>query len=159
MAKREYQTKVGKESKTAKAITTNAPISLKFSTEIANQIKGKYVNKMIDWLKRIEEQEEYLPLKKYNKKVAHRKGEAKNQTKTGRYPKKAVIAWNNLLKSVKNNADFKGLDEEKLVITHAFASSGINRYSYQSKGKIGGKARRKNATHIEVIVSENKGKI
>lgn len=158
MTKRNYQTKVGQESKTAKAITTNAPISLKFSTEIAKQIKSKNVDKVISWLKRIENKEEFLPLKKYNKKVAHRKGETKEGTKSGRYPKKAVTTWINLLESAKNNADFKGLDEEKLIILHAFASSGINRYSYQSKGRIGGKARRKNATHIEVIVSENKGK-
>ncbi len=158
MAKRNYQTNVGKESKTAKAINTNAPISLKFSTEIINQIKGKYVNKVIAWLKRIEEKEEFLPLTKYDKKVAHRKGEAKAGAKAGRYPTKVVKAWQELLESVKNNADFKGLDQEKLVIIHAFASSGINRYSYQSKGRIGGKARRKNATHIEVIVSEVGGK-
>lgn len=154
MSKREYQNEVGKKSKTARAITTNAPISLKFSTEIVNQIKGKYLNKIILWLKRIENEEEFLPLKMYDKKVAHRKGEAKKGSKAGRYPKKVVRAWAELLESVKNNADFKGLDEEKLVIIHAFASSGINRYSYQSKGRIGGKARRRNATHIEVIVSE-----
>lgn len=156
MSKVTYQTKVGKAEKTAKAITTNAPISLKYSTELSKLIKGKYVNKVLAMLKRIENEEEYLPLRKYNKKVAHRKGEAKNNVKSGRYPKKVVKAWAELIESAKNNADFKGLDEEKLVIIHAFASKGISRYSYQSKGRIGGKSRRKNATHIEVIISEAK---
>jgi len=158
MSKTTYQNNVGKESKTARAITANAPISLKFSNEVVNQIKGKYVNKVLAWLKRIENEEEFLPLKMYDKKVAHRKGESKEGAKAGRYPKKVVKAWAELLESAKNNADFKGLDQEKLVIIHAFASSGINRYSYQAKGKIGGKARRKNATHIEVIVTEVGGK-
>jgi large subunit ribosomal protein L22 len=156
MSKTTYQTKVGKSTKTAKAVTTNAPVSLKYSTELANLIKGKYVNKVLELLERVENEEEHLPLRKYNKKVAHRKGEAKNGVKAGRYPKKVVKAWSELIESAKNNADFKGLDTENLVIIHAFASKGISRYSYQAKGRIGGKSRRKNATHIEVIVSEVK---
>jgi large subunit ribosomal protein L22 len=156
MAKTNYQAIVGKESKTAKAMITNAEGSLKYSTEICNQIKGKTVEKALAWLIRIKNHEEYLPLRMYNKKVAHRKGDAKAGVKSGRYPEKTIQTFINLLESAKSNADFKGLDEENLTIIHAFASMGINRYSYQSKGKIGGKARRKNSTNIEVIVSEVK---
>jgi len=156
MAKKVYQSKVGQESKIARAMTTNANISLKYSTEISNQLKGKQLDKAIAWLERILAHEEYLPLKKYHKKVAHRKGRAVEGVKSGRYPEKAIKAFVNLLESVKSNADFKGLDADKLMIIHAFASKGISRQTHQSKGKIGGKARRKNATHIEVIVSEVK---
>ncbi len=157
MTKKNYQAEVGKKDKTAKARISNANISLKYSTEICNQIKGRYLKKTIEWLEKIKTHEEYLPLKRYNRKVAHRKGESKEGTKSGRYPEKTVNEFLTLLNSAKNNADFKGLDSEKLNIIHAFASKGMTRYSYQKKGKIGGKARRKNATHIEVIVSEVKG--
>lgn len=157
MSKKNYQAEVGKPSKTAKAIITNANISLKYSTEICNQIKGLPVNKVIAWLERIEAHKEYLPLMRYNKKVAHRKGDALNGSKSGRYPEMTCKEFISLLNLAKNNADFKGLDSEKLIILSAFASMGINRYSYQSKGKIAGKARRVNATHIEVIVMEQKG--
>jgi len=156
MAKRDYQAEVGKESKKAKALITNANVSLKYSTEVCNQIKGKLVEKMIAWLIRIERHEEFLPLKRYNKKVGHRKGDSKNGEKAGRYPEMTVRAFINLLELAKNNADFKGLDPEKLIILNAFASKGFTRMSYQSKGKISGKARRVNATHIEVIVQEVK---
>ncbi|MBT4870630.1 MAG: 50S ribosomal protein L22 [Candidatus Diapherotrites archaeon] len=156
MAKKVYQATVGKESKTAKAMTTNANISLKYSTEICNQLKSKNVDKAIAWLTRIVNHEEYLPLKRYHRKVAHRKGDAKEGVKSGRYPEKTIASFLTLLNSAKSNADFKGLDDDKLTIIHAFASKGISRMTYQSKGKIGGKARRKNATHIEVIVSEVK---
>jgi len=156
MAKRSYQAEVGKPSKTAKAIITNSNISLKYSTEICNQIKGLPVEKALAWLARIETHEEYLPLKKYHKKVAHRKGDSKEGVKSGRYPEMTCRAFISLLNLAKNNADFKGLDAEKLIILTAFASMGINRYSYQSKGKISGKSRRQNATHIEVIVMEQK---
>ncbi|MEK6959357.1 MAG: 50S ribosomal protein L22 [archaeon] len=156
MAKKNYQAEVGKPSKSAKALITDANISIKYATEIANQIKSRPVNQVIDWLIRIERHEEYLPLKRYHKKVAHRKGDSREGVKSGRYPEKAVQAFINLLKLAKNNADFKGLDSEKLVIIHAFVSMGTARYGYQSKGKIAGKARRHNSTHIEVIVQEVK---
>ncbi|MFA5763784.1 MAG: 50S ribosomal protein L22 [archaeon] len=156
MAKREYQANVGKESKTARALITNANASLKYSTEICNQMKGKYVNATIEWIERIINHEEYLPLKKYNTKVAHRKGESKQGVKSGKYPEKTLKIFLELLSSVKNNADFKGLDVDKVNIIHAFASKGVSRVTYQSKGKISGKARKRNATHIEIIVSEVK---
>ncbi|MDD3083910.1 MAG: 50S ribosomal protein L22 [Candidatus ainarchaeum sp.] len=156
MAKKNYQKNVGKEDKTARAIIKNANISIKYSTEICNQIKGLYLEKTVNWLERIINHEEYLPLKKYNKKVAHRKGEAKKGFKSGRYPEKTISVFIELLNLVKNNADTKGLNTDKLNIIHSFASKGITRYGHQSKGKIGGKTKRKNATHIEVIVSEVK---
>jgi large subunit ribosomal protein L22 len=156
MTKTEYQANVGKASKTARALMTNANVSIKYSTEICNQIKGKYVEDVIIWLEKIIAHEDYLPLKRYNKKVAHRKGEAKNGVKSGRYPQKTIRVFIDLLNSVKNNADFKGLDVERINIIHAFASMGVSRTTYQSKGKISGKARKRKSTHVEVIVSEVK---
>jgi large subunit ribosomal protein L22 len=156
MTGKNYQAEVGKSGKTARAYVSNAPVSVKYSTEICNQIKTRPVNKAIEFLKRIESHEEYLPLKTYHKKVAHRKGQAKQGVKSGRYPEKVVNQFIKLLELAKSNADFKGLDAEKLLIIHAFASMGINRFSYQSKGRIQGKARRRNATNIEIIVQEMK---
>lgn len=154
MSKRTYQATPGKESKTAKAILANANVSLKYSTEIFNQIKGQPVNKVILYMERVKKHEDHVPLRKYNKKVAHRKGEAKQGVKSGRYPEKVVVKFKELLELVKNNADFKGLDTEKLIILTGFASQGFKRQNMQSKGKIGGKVRYKKSTHLEVVVSE-----
>jgi large subunit ribosomal protein L22 len=151
-----YQNEVGKPSKTARAFLGNAPISVKYSTELCNLIKTKPVNKAIEYLNRIIAHEEYLPLKMYHKKVAHRKGNALMGQKAGRYPEKVASEFIKLLELAKANADFKGLDSEKLLIIHAYANMGMNRFSYQSKGRIAGKARRRNATNIEVIVQEMK---
>jgi len=156
MGETRYQAEVGKASKTARAMLKNAPVSVKYSTEICNQIKTRPVNKAIEFMQRIISHEEYLPLKRYNKKVAHRKGQAKEGEKAGRYPEKVANAFIQLLELAKTNADFKGLDPEKLLIIHAYANMGMNRYSYQSKGRIAGKARRRNATNIEIIVQEMK---
>jgi len=157
MVKTKYQAAPGRESKTAKATLKNAGISLKYSTEMFREIKGRPVDKSIKRLGRIAEKEEALPLRKYNKKVAHRKGDAKSGVKSGRYPAKAAKRFVELLELAKANADFKGLDTEKLLVLHGHASQGFSRQSLQPKGRIGGKVRQRKSTHLEVVVTEVKG--
>ncbi len=155
MVKKTYQVQVSK-SNTARAYVANSGISLKYATEICREINGKPLEKAVAFLERVIAKHDFLPLRKFNRKVGHRKGESKSGVKSGRYPEKACMAFIKLLNSVKANADFKGMDAEKLLIVHAFASKGFRRYSFQPKGRIGGRRRRKKATHIEVIVREGK---
>ncbi len=156
MVKKNYQVELGDKRKTARAIITNAQVSLKYATTICNKIKGQLVNKSIASMQRIEAHEEYLPLTRYNKKIGHKKGNALGTTKSGRYPERTVAKFIELLKLVKNNAEAKGLDSEKLSVLNAFASMGMSRYNSQPKGKIGGKMRRHKSTHLEIIVTEVK---
>src|SRR3989344_1642147 len=72
MVKRNYQIEL-KGKKIAKAMTKNANVSLKFSLELIREIKGKRVDKAEAFLRRIRKQEEFLPLRVYKKKVAHRR--------------------------------------------------------------------------------------
>ena len=155
MVKKTYQisTSAG-AARIAKAMMKNKPVSLKYSLEIISNIKGQRLDKSLAWLGRIMRMEEFLPLRVYHKKVPHRKGEAKMFAKAGRYPFRVVKAFIGLLNTVKANADYKGLDSENLLITHAFASQGFARMSYQSQGRISGKARKRKAAHIEIVVRE-----
>ncbi|MBI4210127.1 MAG: 50S ribosomal protein L22 [Candidatus Diapherotrites archaeon] len=155
MVKKEYQIQGLVQAKsTAKAMMKNKPVSLKYSLEIMSNIKGMRVDKAITWLNRIIRMEEFLPLRRYNKKVGHKRGEAKGFAKAGRYPIRCLKAFVELLNSVKANADYKGLDSENLLIAHMFASQGFGRRSYQPQGRISGKARSSKSTHLEVVVRE-----
>ncbi len=156
MVKKEYQLKVKDEKHCAKAVIKNRRVSTKYAVEIANVIKGKPAGKALAFLERVAEKKEYLPLRKYNKKVAHRKGRAVDGCKAGRYPVKACNAFIELLNYAVANAENKGLDTEKLIVRHAFASQGFRRLSHQSKGRIAGKRRERKGTHIEVILQEAK---
>lgn len=142
------------DKKTARAVAKNAPLSVKYANEIISKIKGKPLQNAMRFLENVVSHKEFLPIKVYNNNVAHRKGEAKSGVKSGRYPEKACKIVLGLLESVKANADYKGLDEEKLIIVHAFASYGYGRMSHQSQGKIGGKPHRRHSTHFEVVVRE-----
>ncbi len=146
-----------KDEKTAaKAVAKNQHISTKYATEICREIKGKKLDRVEKRLQRIIDKKEFLPLRTYNRKVAHRKGESKSGVKSGRFPQKACKSFLKLLESVKANADFKGLDSENLIVAHCFASRGFGRRSVQPKGHIAGKRRRSKSTHVEVIVKEAK---
>ncbi|PIN85796.1 MAG: 50S ribosomal protein L22 [Candidatus Diapherotrites archaeon CG11_big_fil_rev_8_21_14_0_20_37_9] len=155
MVKKSYQIQTeGRQKKRAMAMMKNKPISRKYTVEIISHIKGKRVDKSLTWLEKITKMEEFLPLRKYIKKIGHRKGDSKANTKVGRYPIRTVKAIMELLESVKANADYKGLDSENLLITHMFASEGFTRASYQSQGRIAGKRRANKSTHVEIIVEE-----
>lgn len=156
MAKKNYQIQLSDsdKKKTAMAVAKGSRMSLKYATEIIRQIRGKPLNKAEEFLQKVIAHKEHLPLHTYRKKVAHRKGEAKDGVKSGRYPEKTCKAVLSVLESVKANADYKGLDEEKLLIVHAFASQGFARVSHQPQGHIGGKRRKKQSVHFEVIVRE-----
>ncbi|MCR4368429.1 MAG: 50S ribosomal protein L22 [archaeon] len=154
MVKKNYQVQKFRKAKTATAMMKNKPISLKYTNEIISNIKKGTVEKALGWLHRIENEEEFLPLRKYNKKVGHRKGESKGFSIIGRWPKRTVVVIIELLESVKANADYKGLDSENLFITHMFASQGFHKNSNQSQGRIAGKRRKRKSTHVEIVVQE-----
>jgi large subunit ribosomal protein L22 len=156
MVKKSYQAKAGSEKKAAKAVAKNQPVSTKYATELCRFVKGKRLAAVEKSLQGIIKKEEFLPLRKYNKKVPHRKGQAVQGVKSGRFPKNLCKVFLSLLESVKANADFKGLDSDSLMVAHCFASRGFARRSVQPKGAIGGKRRRRKSTHIEVIVMEAK---
>lgn len=154
MVKEKYQVKVKDKKHTAKAMEKNKPISLKYSTEICREIKGKPVKKVEKNLNKIINQEKFLPLKKYNRKVGHKKGKSVSGVKSGRYPQKTCKVFLNLIESAKANAEDKGLDTEKLLVKHCFASQGFRRYKMQPKGRIAGKRRRQKSVHLEIILQE-----
>jgi len=156
MVKKDYQIRLRSEKGFAKAIAKNQPVSTKYSTELCREIKGKRVSDAEAMINRILVKKDFLPLRKYRKKVPHRRGNSVSFTKTGRYPLKVCGAFLKLLESVKANADFKGLDSENLLIVHCFASRGFGRRGMQPKGRIAGKRTQRKSTHIEVIATEAK---
>ncbi|MBN2066887.1 MAG: 50S ribosomal protein L22 [Candidatus Diapherotrites archaeon] len=156
MVKKNYQKQFRNEKKLAKAIAKNQAISLKYATEMCRELQGMNLEKAVAMVQRIAEKKEFLPLRKYRKKVAHRKGQAKSGVKSGRFPESTCRVFLKLLESVKSNADFKGLDPENLVIVHCFASKGFRRRGIQPKGRIGGKVRKRKSCHVEIAVIEAK---
>ncbi len=138
----------------ARSSKTNQAISTKYSIEFSNYFKGKLLKRAIKIAEDIETKKDFLPLVKYNKKVAHRKGESKRGVASGRWPIKVAKQIKLLLLDVKANAEEKNLEFDKLKIIHMYANKGTTRTKLQPLGRVGGKQRESKSTNIEVIVLE-----
>jgi len=154
MVKKNYQETVKDETVTAKAMMKNRAVSLKYSTEICREIRGKPADNAEKFLNGIIAQDSFLPLKRYNRKVGHRKGASVSGVKSGRYPIKTCKAFMELIQGAKANAENKGLDSEKLIVRHCFASQGFRRIKIQPKGHVAGRRRKQKSAHIEIILQE-----
>jgi ribosomal protein uL22 len=155
MSKKNYYCEFN-EKKDARAVASNQRASLKYSTQIIKQIKGKKMSKAEKFIQNVLEHKDFIPLVKYNEGTGHRKGDSKSGAKTGRYSDKTCEVFLNLLNSVKANADYKGLNKENLLIKNAFASQGYQKISYQKQGRIAGKRRKRKSVHLEIVVTEAK---
>ncbi len=150
-----YSLKFRDESKIAKAMLWDVPVHPKIMAEVARAIRGMKLSEAKAYLERVIRLEEPVPFRRAHGKQAHRRGLAdKWGWPVGRYPVKAAKYMLKLLDNVENNAEYKGLDPEKLRIIHVAAHKGITLKRWMPRAW--GRATPKNRvhSHVEVIVRE-----
>ncbi len=150
MVKKRYSHKDYDPKRMARGMLVNAPISTKWAVEIGRAIKGMRLVDAEAYLKRVLRHEDWIPVRRFNRDVPHRKG-VKAGVKSGRYMDKAVRYFLKLIENVKNNAEQKSLDVEKLRIIHVSASKGYRRPRIQPMLM---RVIRRKSTHVEMVVSE-----
>jgi len=129
---------------------TNLPISRKNSVHVARFIKYLPLPKAKKYLREVIAMKRAVPFFRYNRDIPHRK-ELEGPVKAGRYPVKVAKYFLKLLNSLEKNAQFLGLNTEKVIIIHASAHKGITppaRMDYR------GRIIRGKRTHIEIIGME-----
>jgi large subunit ribosomal protein L22 len=92
-----------------------------------------------------------VPFKVRVRKIHHRRGEGFGP---GKWPVGVVTRFLKVLESAEANAEYKGLDKERLVITHASAYQGtvIQAFTPRAQGRATPHYNRK--CNFEVIVSQ-----
>ncbi len=135
MARIKYSYQPADETKAAKAMGYEMPISFKHAVEICRELKGKKIEEAKKILEDVIEMRKPIPFKRYKKKVAHKRG--LDRWYAGRYPQKAARFILKVLKNLEANAEYKGLELDKLVIVHAQAKKGrvIKRYMPRAFGR------------------------
>ncbi|MCK4809049.1 MAG: 50S ribosomal protein L22 [Candidatus Aenigmarchaeota archaeon] len=139
------------EERVARSGATNMRISTKNSVEISRFIKGLAVDRAIEYLEDVVIKKKAVPFKRFIKDQAHRKG----GMGPGRYPVNAVIEFIKLLKNVKNNAEQKGFEAERLVVDNAQAN--LCGSSFHRGARSFGR-RYSKSTNISITVKEKKVK-
>jgi large subunit ribosomal protein L22 len=151
MAKLGYKVEAD-PSKTAKAMGRTLRISKKHALEICREINGMKLETAVSFLNRVLALETPVPFKGHNKDVPHRKG--KIGTHAGRFPQKATEEILKVLDNAKKNAEYKGLNTEKLRIKHISSNKGfiIKRFMPRAFGRASPKYQE--TIHIQVILEE-----
>jgi len=138
--------------KTAKASGRELRVSPKSAREVCNTIKGMKLDQARTFLRQVILKKKPVPFRRHKKKVGHRHGLQKAYA--GRYPVKAAQKVLDVLASAEANAEYKGLDIERLRIIHASAYPGmkIKRYIQRAFGR--SNPRFETLCHVEVVLKQ-----
>jgi len=141
--------------KTVKASGRELRVSPKHAREVCKTIKGMKLAQAKDYLQQVIAKKKPVPLRRYKKKVGHRRGMQKAYA--GRYPVKTAQKILRVLEGAEANAEYKGLDAERLRIIHASAHPGmkIKRFIERAFGRAS--PRFETLCHIELILEEIEG--
>ena len=126
-------------------------ISHKHAREIAVQIKGLSIEKARDYLQDVVHKQRAVPFRRYKTQVGHRSDPG---VMSGRYPEKSATEFIKLLDNLESNAEYKGMDLDRLKIVNATVHKGvlIKRFIPRAMGR----ATPKNnvLTHVELVAQE-----
>lgn len=86
--------------------------------EAAQAIKHMPLRRAQRFLKNVVEKKECVPFRNFNGGVGRCAQAKQFKTTQGRWPKKSADFLLQLLKNAESNADYKGLDVDRLVIDH-----------------------------------------
>ena len=148
-----YYSTVSDPATTAQAYGRDMPCSPKSGRNVARAIKGMPVDRAKAFLEDVMELKTAVPFKVRVRKIHHRKG----GIGSGRYPVQTVKCMLKVLESAEANAEYKGLDKDRLVITHSTAYQGnvIQAYTPRAQGRATPHYNR--LCNFEVILTQAEG--
>ncbi len=128
-----YYSTVADPATTAQAYGRDLPCSPKSGRNVARAIKGMPVVRAKQFLEDVKELKTAVPFRVRVRKIHHRKG----GMGSGKYPVQTVKCMLKVLESAEANAEYKGLDKDRLVITPATAYQGtvIQAYTPRAQGR------------------------
>ena len=130
-------------------------ISHKHSREIAVAIKGMSIDKAREFLENVVSKKIAVPYRRYNNEVAHRSN-IRDGFSAGRFPKKAATEFLKLLDNLESNAEYKGMDLDRLRIISAVVHKGtkLERFTPRAMGRSSPKI--DTLVHVELVAQESR---
>ena len=151
MPKSKYAFQNFDSTRHVRAALREKTISHKHAREIAVAIKGLSVEKARDYLIHVTQLKRSIPFRRYKNQVGHKSDPG---VMSGRYPQKAATEVLKLLDNLESNAEYKGMDLDRLKIINATVHKGriMKRFIPRAQGR----ATQKNNTftHVEIVAQE-----
>jgi large subunit ribosomal protein L17e len=156
-----YSKTPDKKEKAAHARGSHLRIHYKHCREIAHAINGMQLAKAKDYLEKVLQFKAAIPFTKYTGGIG-RHAMAKAYKVPGdkvSWPQKATRTFLDLLTNIGSNASAKGLDVEKVKITHANVNQApkMRRRTYRAHGRIN--AYMSSPAHINIIGEETSDEV
>ena len=126
-------------------------ISHKHAREIAVKIKGMSIDKARSYLEDVVRLKRAVPFRRYHNEVGHK---SDTGVMSGRYPQKAAGEFIKLLDNLESNAEYRGMDLDRLRIVNATVHKGrkIQRFIPRAMGRATPKI--DILTHVELVAQE-----
>lgn len=106
----------------AKAMIHEVHISPKHALEICRELRGMHITEAKSFLEDVVAMKRVVPFKRHKRDVGHKRG--LDRWYAGRYPKKAAAEMLQLIANARSNAEYKGLDPERMMIKHIATKKG-----------------------------------
>ena len=135
---------------TASAYGKDLDVSPKSGRNVCKAIKGMPVGRAKQFLQDVADLKTPVPFLVRKRKIAHRRGECFGP---GKYPVKVCQQFLKVLESAEANAEYKGLDTETLVITHASAYQGTVQKAYTPRAQGRATPHYNRLCNFEVVVT------
>jgi large subunit ribosomal protein L22 len=127
-------------------------VSPKAAREVCTAINGKLLKDARTYLEGVETRKVSVPFRRYKKKGSHHS--EMQGFHSGGYPKKAAKEVLSVLKNLEANAEFKGLDLDRLKIIHAAALRGRVTKAYTPRAQGRSSPSFNTLVHIEIVGTE-----
>ena len=141
------------KTKHVRASIREKDISHKHAREIAVAIKGRSIEKARELLENVIARKEAIPYRRYNNEVAHRSN-IRDGFFAGRFPKKAASEFLRILDNLESNAEYKGMDLDRLRIVGAAVHKGTKLKRFQPRAMGRSSPKFDTLVHVEIIAQE-----
>jgi large subunit ribosomal protein L22 len=140
--------------RSSRAMGMELHISPKHAREICRTLRGMKASLARAYLEDVIALKRAIPFKRYNGNVAHKRGLV--GWDAGRYPEKAAKAVLAVLDNALANAEYKGMESEKIRIFHAGTKKGRTIQGWMPRAM--GRATPKNTetVSVEMVLTEVK---
>jgi len=140
------------KNKHVRASLRETQISHKHAREVALAVRGMYLNKAREFLENVVSLKQPVAYRRYKIQVGHRSG--LQGFPAGRFPVKTSKEFLRLLDNLEANAEYKGMDLDRLRLIHLSAYPGvkIKRFTPRAHGRNSPKIN--TLVHVEVVGME-----
>ena len=141
------------KTKHVRAAIREKDISHKHAREVSVAIKGLSIEKAREFLENVIARKEAVPYRRYKNEVAHRSN-IRTGFAAGRFPKKAASEYLKLIDNLESNAEYKGMDLDRLRIVSATVHKGTKLQRYQPRAMGRSSPKFDILVHVELVAQE-----